>query len=398
MAGLGIPATTSRLVLLARHELQTLARPSKMRSSLLQSSSRATCSWAANHALWRPVLSNQSASFRIGGTAPFCRSAVLKAGQDHKKKEGPKASGKANQGPVDVSSRTGPAKPIVAPSTISSTIKSKLPSLRHENIYTLPNILTFSRLIATPVIGYLIVQHHHLYAFSLFAYAGFSDLLDGWIARKWKLQTVVGSVVDPMADKALMTTVVTTLAYSGALPLPLATLILGRDVSLAIAAIYYRYASLPAPKTFARYWDFSLPSAEVHPTTMSKLNTFLQLLLIGVTMGVGLLHDPAAVNSAAGGWLRGLQEGMGGEDGVRSVATGMQVVVAGTTVWSGLSYAWLKSAVKILGEDEVLKRKQGFRGRMIVGGCFGSVILLAVGLAGRDFLRAEEEAIRDNKQ
>jgi len=68
------------------------------------------------------------------------------------------------------------------------------------------------------VIGYLIVNNQMTYAFMLFAYAGFSDLLDGWIARKWKLQTVVGSVVDPMADKALMTTLVGCLAVNGSLP------------------------------------------------------------------------------------------------------------------------------------------------------------------------------------
>ena len=125
-------------------------------------------------------------------------------------------------------------------------------------MWNVPNILTFSRLFATPLIGYLIVHDHHLWAFSLFVYAGFSDLRDGWIARRWKLQTVVGSVIDPMADKFLMTTLVSCLAINGSLSLPLATLILGRDVSLAIAAIYFRYASLPAPKTFARYWDFRL--------------------------------------------------------------------------------------------------------------------------------------------
>ena len=64
----------------------------------------------------------------------------------------------------------------------------------------------------------------------------------------------------------------------------LAVLIIGRDVGLGFAAIYYRYISLPPPKTFARYWDFSLPSAEVHPTTISKYNTALQLALIGSTM------------------------------------------------------------------------------------------------------------------
>ena len=66
--------------------------------------------------------------------------------------------------------------------------------------------------------------------------------------------------------------------------MPLAVLILGRDVILGLAAIYYRYISLPPPKTLARYWDFSLPSAEVRPTAISKVNTALQLLLVGWTM------------------------------------------------------------------------------------------------------------------
>ncbi len=52
---------------------------------------------------------------------------------------------------------------------------------------------------------------------------------------------------------------------------------------MAISAIYYRWISLPPPKTFARYWDFSLPSAEVRPTLISKYNTVLQLGLMGLT-------------------------------------------------------------------------------------------------------------------
>lgn len=68
-----------------------------------------------------------------------------------------------------------------------------------------------------------------------------------------------------------------------------ASIILGRDVGLAISALYYRYISLPAPKTFARYWDFSLPSAEVKPTTVSKYNTALQLALVGLTAAAPVL-------------------------------------------------------------------------------------------------------------
>lgn len=75
-----------------------------------------------------------------------------------------------------------------------------------------------------------------------------------------------------------------------------AGIILGRDVGLAIAAIYYRWISLPPPKTFARYWDFSLPSAEVHPTTISKYNTLFQLALVGVTTAAPVI--PADLTQA----------------------------------------------------------------------------------------------------
>lgn len=83
----------------------------------------------------------------------------------------------------------------------------------------------------------------------------------------------------------------------------LASLIIARDVGLAISAIYYRWISLPPPKTMARYWDFSLPSAEVRPTAISKANTALQLLLVGATVAVPVV--PEAIINA---WS--LQEGL----------------------------------------------------------------------------------------
>ena len=227
----------------------------------------------------------------------------------------------------------------------------------HENIYTLPNILTFSRLIAAPVVGYLIIHDLHIPALGLFIYAGITDLVDGWIARKWALQTVVGTVIDPMADKALMTVVTICLAVKDVLPgkstmpvssshtyksrnqptdtntfflhlVPLAILILGRDVLLGLSAFYYRYISLPPPRTIARYWDFSLPSAEVRPTRISKINTFLQLALLGGTMSglaVGGLGETAQALMEVSWWVVGL-----------------------TTVWSGGSYVWGRDAVRIL--------------------------------------------------
>lgn len=173
----------------------------------------------------------------------------------------------------------------------------------------------------------------------------------------------------------------------------LATLILGRDVTLALAAIYYRYASLPAPKTLARYWDFSLPSAQVHPTTVSKYNTLLQLLLIGALLAVPVI--------AAEPWYNHLLESAGGSrQSVERGLTAFQCLVAGTTAWSGLSYAVLKDAVTILGTDDAAKLRQGRTGRRIIGLAFGGTVLVAAWLAlRRDSLaerRTEEnEARRD---
>ncbi|OOQ82090.1 phosphatidyl synthase [Penicillium brasilianum] len=220
-------------------------------------------------------------------------------------------------------------------------ILSKIPMGKgsHENIYTIPNILTFSRLVAAPVVGYLLVHDYHAAALSLFAYAGITDLVDGWIARKYNLQTVVGTIIDPMADKLLMTIGVACLAVNGSLPVWLAVIILGRDVGLAISAIYYRWISLPPPKTMARYWDFSLPSAEVKPTEISKINTALQLVLVGTAIGLPVV--PEAIISA---WH--LSEAM----------TGFQYLVAATTIWSGMSYVFSNNAVKILTKEEIQKR------------------------------------------
>jgi cardiolipin synthase len=106
---------------------------------------------------------------------------------------------------------------VVGPkaSIIGDKVRSLTP---REQIYNVPNILTATRLVAAPFVGYLVLHEQHTWALALFAYAGITDLVDGWIARKYKLQTVVGSVIDPMADKFLMTILTVTLSMNGLLP------------------------------------------------------------------------------------------------------------------------------------------------------------------------------------
>lgn len=100
---------------------------------------------------------------------------------------------------------------------LSSTVPKKKTTPR-ENIYNIANLLTFSRLIAAPVVGYMILHDMHSWAAGLFAYAAVTDLIDGWVARRFKMQTVVGSVIDPLADKSLMTITTLCLVAHGSLP------------------------------------------------------------------------------------------------------------------------------------------------------------------------------------
>ncbi|KAI0262545.1 CDP-alcohol phosphatidyltransferase-domain-containing protein [Gloeopeniophorella convolvens] len=205
-----------------------------------------------------------------------------------------------------------------------------------ENIYTVPNLLTISRIASCPALGWAILSDNYAVATGLLVYAGVTDWFDGFLARRYRMTSVLGTVLDPAADKALVATLVVTLTMQGLLPLPLATIIVGRDLLLSLSGFYVRYTSLPHPKTFQRYWDFSIPSAEVHPTAISKVNTALQLLLMGSTTISPLLPGMAV---GFGLYLKGLQW-----------------TVATTTIWSGLSYVFSKDAVRIL--SDVRKPKE----------------------------------------
>lgn len=220
---------------------------------------------------------------------------------------------------------------------LRENIKKIIPNDIHENIYTVPNILTFTRLVSAPVVGYLIIHGQVALALAVFTYSCVTDFLDGFIARRWNLKSVIGSIIDPLADKLLMMICTVCLATTSEIPLYLATLIIGRDVGLGLAGIVIRYISLPKPKTFWRYWDFSIPSAEVHPTRISKINTALQMLYLGSMMikpvFILYLSDKFGVETTTL-FLQYIQY--------------LEWTVATTTLWSGLSYLFSKNAVKFV--------------------------------------------------
>ncbi|KAF9779251.1 CDP-alcohol phosphatidyltransferase-domain-containing protein [Thelephora terrestris] len=191
------------------------------------------------------------------------------------------------------------------------SVSETLHPVKAEKVWTIPNVLTISRILSCPLLGYAILIDDFYVATGLLVYAGLTDFVDGYLARRYNMGSVLGSILDPAADKMLMTTLVVTLTVRELVPLPLCVIILGRDALLSLSAFWIRWKTLPPP----RYWDFSLPSAEVQPTLISKVNTALQLLLMGVTTVSPILTIDIALQLQA-----------------------LQWTVAGTTIWSGLSY------------------------------------------------------------
>ncbi|XP_026760569.2 probable cardiolipin synthase (CMP-forming) [Galleria mellonella] len=169
--------------------------------------------------------------------------------------------------------------------------------VERENVFTIPNILCVTRIALSPYLGYVILQDDYNLALGLMVFAGITDLLDGWIARTWKSQSSkMGSFLDPMADKVLIATLFISLTWQNLIPLSLTLLIVSRDAALVTAGFVIRYMSLPPPRTLSRYFDVTHATAQLAPTFISKVNTAIQLLLVGTTLAspvFGYANHPA---------------------------------------------------------------------------------------------------------
>ena len=87
-----------------------------------------------------------------------------------------------------------------------------------HNIWNIPNALTILRLLLVPVYVRLFDENRYIAALCVFVAASLTDLLDGYIARKYHLITAFGKLMDPLADKIMVLTVMVTLVLDGRLP------------------------------------------------------------------------------------------------------------------------------------------------------------------------------------
>ena len=129
----------------------------------------------------------------------------------------------------------------------------------------LPNAISLMRIVLIVPILMLIVDGEFAWALLLFFIAGTSDGIDGYLANRFDWGSRLGALLDPIADKLLVSGMFITLAITGHVPVWLAIIVILRDVVIIGGATAYNFIVKPV---------------QGEPTKISKLNTALQLLYL----------------------------------------------------------------------------------------------------------------------
>ena len=138
-------------------------------------------------------------------------------------------------------------------------------SLRHQ----IPNLLTLARIAAVPVLILFLYEGRYGAALTVFVLAGITDGLDGWIAKRFKCVTRLGSILDPLADKILIVSTYVMLVLAGDLPFWLILLIGFRDLGIIAGVLVLNTLN---------------GHVQMQPSLLSKVNTFLQISLVILVM------------------------------------------------------------------------------------------------------------------
>ena len=127
----------------------------------------------------------------------------------------------------------------------------------------IPNIICVIRiLLVIPIVTSLLAEDFRIALFLIFL-AGFSDGLDGYLAKKFGWRTRIGGLLDPLADKLLLLAVILTLTSMDLTPVWLAAVVIGRDLIIVTGATVY---------------NFLIGPVTPEPSVVSKINTACQLL------------------------------------------------------------------------------------------------------------------------
>jgi cardiolipin synthase len=169
----------------------------------------------------------------------------------------------------------------------------------------LPNALTLFRILLVPAFLIAVIYGWLAAALILFITAGITDLLDGVLARRYRHETILGSFLDPVADKLLMTVSFISLAVIGLLPPWLGVLAVSKDLFVVIGMAVLYFSGQPVAAV---------------PTLWGKQTTFLQI----VTLGLVLLFAVAEVDPRVLGPLFVLTGAVTAFSGLHYIISGLR--------------------------------------------------------------------------
>lgn len=129
----------------------------------------------------------------------------------------------------------------------------------------IPNAICIVRIVLVAPVVVLLLREAYVNALALIVIAGLSDALDGFLARTFGWRTRLGSLLDPAADKLLVSSVFLTLTYLGVVPLALTFIVIMRDLVIVSGALTYQVL---------------IERLQGEPAIISKLNTALQLSFV----------------------------------------------------------------------------------------------------------------------
>jgi len=178
----------------------------------------------------------------------------------------------------------------------------------------IPNLITLFRFLLVPPLVWLLLNDRFAAALAVFVVAGFSDALDGYLAKQYQWSSRLGALLDPLADKLLLVASFVTLGWLGWIPVWLVVLVCTRDLVIVSGAVCYH---------------FLIERLTADPSLISKLNTLAQILLVLAVMGNHIYTLPAL-------WMDVL---------IYSVCV--------STLWSGLDYVWTWSRKALRKRDGI---------------------------------------------
>jgi cardiolipin synthase len=141
-----------------------------------------------------------------------------------------------------------------------------------KNSFTIPNVITTFRILLTPLFIIFLIQGRYPKALAVFVLAGLSDLADGLIARTWHQKSPLGTFLDPLADKLLLSASFVTLAIFHLIPPWLTVVVISRDMALVLGIILLKLTDFPVvvKPSLAGKWTAALQMLTVLVVLMGK--------------------------------------------------------------------------------------------------------------------------------